>query len=112
MTLVINKISDLEELEYRVYLYDEEKLIWTNEPLRRVIEILSGKKVEFSKEVDLQERVVHFKFKSRFEVRISKVRIDVFKDNMRMYSRYYDLSHHLSLSPSDILEINWRLEIE
>ena len=112
MTLVISKISDLKELDFIVYLYDGKKLIWTNEPLRRVIEHLSGKKVEFSKEVFLKERIILFKFKFGFEVRISQVRIDALKDNKKIYSRYWNLSRDLRLFPDDILELNWRLEIK
>ena len=112
MTIVISKISDLEKLEYRVYLYDGEKLVWSNEPLRRMMNSLSGKKVEFSKQVHLQERVILFKFKFGFEVRVSQIRIDIFKENVRMYSRYYNLPYSFRLNPDDILEVNWRLEIK
>jgi len=112
MTIVISKISDLKELEYRVYLYDGAKLVWTNEPLRRMMNSLSGKKVEFSHQVYLKERVIVFKFKFNFEVKISSVRIDAFKDSRRIYSRTYPFPSSFRLLPSDILELNWRLEIK
>ena len=112
MTLVVSNLSELKKLKYIVYLYDEKKLVWTNEPLRRMLEHLTGKKVDFSYEVYLKERVILFKFKFGFEVRVSEIRIDAYKGDKRIYSRNYPLPQGFRLFPDDILELNWRLEIK
>ena len=93
MTLVINKLSDLERIEFYLTLYDKDKIVFSTEPLRRLVQTLTHKKAEIRVlkiTKDIRPKVL-FHIKFFYSLNVTSVRIDGFLDKRRIYTRVLNL---------------------
>jgi len=110
MTLILDRKEDLKKLKFQIYFYNQGKIVWSNEPLRKLVYHLNGKKVKFSSKVDLKKTRILFEFRFGFPIQITDIKIVAFLDQKKIYSRNYPMPQSLYLYAHDKLELTWELK--
>ena len=89
MTLILNSYSELERMKFRVTLYNGEKVVFSSDPLGKLIRVLSGKKAEM--------KILTIQYKDRYQIKfdikffyplvITEGKIDCFLDGKLIHTK-------------------------
>jgi len=94
MTLVVGKLSDLKKMEFYLTLYDGDKIVFSTEPLRRLIQNLTQKKakIKILKVVKKSRPKILFYIKFFYSLNVTSGKIEGFLNKRKIYTRSFNIA--------------------